>query len=733
MSKIKSYLAAAFAATLTLSALPVLSPAGAAPKPRRQYTLQHRHGADLIRFDRPAKHVPWRSSKRISELTGNPSATGRAQAVTGTAQLPAVLVEFSDEAADAANHPPSAYEDMLFKENHSVGGGSLRDYYNDVSRGLFDVNGQVSSSWLMMPDDLDHYAGADNGLQANEPNGRTLVKDATDAADPEFDFCDFDSDADGYVDVFMVIHAGRPAEEVNPGETATGLWSHESRVDYATNDTCADGSKAKIGIYTVQPEEHRFPELVASGAPSNMISVGVFCHEFGHALGLPDLYDIDIDTQGGVGTWDLMAGGAYGIDGFTPSRPAPLGAWTAAELGWSVPQAVDEPLDDVAFLSVDKTYSGAFTGAYRLAPGGDLGSKEYFLVEYRTPESGWSSDMPRGLVVWHINEARRTFDNTDNADQDDRLVEVVQADGLDELGGAYGVVDGIADTGDVFPGSTDRTFLDGSGSPNSDLRDGSASHIAIRNAGLFGDNLEADLTVFDGLTQPDAPMSLGADVAANGRDVQLTWTPSVSTDVTDQRIYRSLTPDGVPERVGKVGATAISFVDSSGDPGALYYYVVRAFNGAESPSSNQVVVQLGLFDLAPTTFEVFTGKRSGNLAALANKDGTKVTIKSKVKQGNHTTDYQFGWLLDPTNPPPALTFEATTGNTLKTLVYFANWAEGVYEYQGTVKFRKGKQKRLRFPNVSDYVAGDGTVLVAFFSVQTTSFKHVLDRVALALQ
>jgi hypothetical protein len=79
------------------------------------------------------------------------------------------------------------------------------------------------------------------------------------------------------------------------------------------------------------------PEL--SGLiPGRRSEIGVFCHEFGHALGLPDLYDtsaLDQVVNVGPGNWSLMSTGAYGGNGIQPELPAHLGGWASAYLGWS--------------------------------------------------------------------------------------------------------------------------------------------------------------------------------------------------------------------------------------------------------------------------------------------------------------------------------------------------------------------------------------------------------------
>lgn len=500
-----------------------LTPASGAGEKGRRIRLAPPRGAHLLKVDTPSEHVPWRSRVPVRKLTGRSTrAQGTASAVTGTANLPVVLVEFTDNRAEKTLHTPAAYDAMLFQRNYAYGSGSLADYFYDQSGGLFQVDGQVSSSWLQMPLSYQTYTGGESGLHYDEPNVETLVRSAAAAADPEMNYCDFDFDGDNYVDTFFVVHAGPGAEEFPQGseEGKNAIWSHkyEMPVPYTTADTCASGTKAKIAVYTIEPEETRWPEYGAPGAPDRMITIGVFAHEFGHALGLPDLYDIDYSSIGGVGSWDLMGAGAYGFTGEAPWEPVPVGAWTRVRLGWAVPQTFTGSLTAVPMATVDATHVGALSSIYKLVPSGDLTSKEYFLVEMRADAGDWSGGMPSGLLVWRVNENRLRDDNTDNSVDTNRLLNVLQADGLNELGAASGSNDGLGDSGDVFPGSTNRNYLDGTGNPNTKLQGGGQSGVALRNITVVGQSALVDL--IQGVGDPIDPEPSG-EVAPTAVEVYL--------------------------------------------------------------------------------------------------------------------------------------------------------------------------------------------------------------------
>ncbi|HEX2240531.1 MAG TPA: hypothetical protein VHJ82_05265, partial [Actinomycetota bacterium] len=163
---------------------------------------------------------------------------------------------------------------------------------------------------------------------------------------------------------------------------------------------------------------------------------------------LPDLYDTDYSSPGGVGPWDLMAMGAYGFDGGRPWRPTPLSAWSKAQLGWARPQDVTRDITRVSIPAAESAHEGAFTGTYRLLPRGEAGASHHLLVENRQ-SVGWADDFPTsGLAIWRVDTSQ-----SGNSNDSQRLLSLVQADGLDELG-TPGRGYATGDAGDLFPGST---------------------------------------------------------------------------------------------------------------------------------------------------------------------------------------------------------------------------------------------------------------------------------------
>ncbi|MGF7034898.1 immune inhibitor A [Paenibacillus mucilaginosus] len=210
---------------------------------------------------------------------------------------------------------------------------TFKQYYEEQSGGSYTVDGYVSD-WLTVPGRAAEY-GDDNPAGGNDnqnPIGpRDLVKDALKAAAAggvnladydTFDLYDLDGDGnqsepDGLVDHLMIIHAGT-GQEAGGGKLGdNAIWSHRWTLNgvYAVPGTSAKvdywGGQMAAYDYTIQPED---------GA------VGVFAHEFGHDLGLPDEYDTQYTGQGEpVASWSIMSGGSWNgkIAGTAPSSFSP--------------------------------------------------------------------------------------------------------------------------------------------------------------------------------------------------------------------------------------------------------------------------------------------------------------------------------------------------------------------------------------------------------------------------
>jgi immune inhibitor A len=229
------------------------------------------------------------------------------------------------------------YQDMLFGKNGYVGPNgetllSMKQYYEQQSGGSYTVDGNVLG-WYTSSNTAAYY-GADSATSHNI-RAKTFVYEGlkTAAKDANVNLAEYDqedpydingdgniNEPDGIIDHLMVVHAG-VGQEAGGGVLGTdSIWSHSSKLSTgpvaipgATSNSTNFGGQLAAYAYTIMPED---------GAS------GVFCHEFGHDLGLPDEYDTEYTGLGEpVGYWSIMSSGSWAgkIPGTEPTGFSPYG------------------------------------------------------------------------------------------------------------------------------------------------------------------------------------------------------------------------------------------------------------------------------------------------------------------------------------------------------------------------------------------------------------------------
>ncbi len=480
-----------------------------------------------------------RSSKELKFLTSIvPNLTyGMAQ----TAQLKAKFEEKEPAAVLAANShafPTSGVRKVLMlmiqypdlTQTHSVGEfdnfmnqvgytgsgsgtGSFKDYFEEVSFGQLTLNTDVFG-WYTAANPFTYYADSSSNPDAQ----RELVAEAIDAAEAAgVDFAQYDNDGDGSVDGIIIVHAG-PGAEI--GSQTQYIWSHRSSIYGATARTY-DG--VDIRDYMINPERRE----------PNMAKIGVFCHEFGHGLGLPDLYDTDDMVTGdseGIGNWGAMGSCIYLNSENTPCH---LGAWSKQKLGWQTPSVI----------SAANTYSlnPAATNNFSykvLTP--DL--SEYFLLENRQ-KVGFDAYLPgEGLAIWHIDTDKADLypgNNSVNADETNKGIDLEEADGNDDLDNE----NNRGDAGDLFPGSSNITSFGNATGPGSQTYAGGNSGIEVTAISENTNIVQFNLNCVDPPLPVDIVGSNSAilssfgnpySVGAIGGVTSYTWTVPAGATIVSQ-------------------------------------------------------------------------------------------------------------------------------------------------------------------------------------------------------
>jgi M6 family metalloprotease-like protein len=392
--------------------------------------------------------------------------------VAGSRKAIVLLVEFTDNRANKGGHSPTAFQRLLFDSTGAVETGSMYEYYQEVSYGRLFLYGHVSV-WLEAPQTNAYYADDQFGRGSWPRSSVRFAYDAVVTADPYVDFSEYDGDGDGEVDAVFIIHAGPGGEETgNPLD----LWSHKSTIPANPNGTgrgymTDDG--VKVTTYTMQPEENDGGQL---------IGIGVFCHEYGHILGLPDLYDRDNSSEG-IGNWGLMGTGSWGGDGQSPQTPVHLCAWSKEHLGWVEPIILDHNRSGV-FINRVEDHPEVFKLWTEGTPG-----DEYFLVVNRQT-IGFDSNLPNsGLLIWHIDNSV----TTQNDNESHKLVDLEAADGNDDMD----VGANRGDDGDTFPGTSGNRFFDFFSQPSSQKADGIPSQVSVLNISDSQPTMGADMYIID--------------------------------------------------------------------------------------------------------------------------------------------------------------------------------------------------------------------------------------------
>lgn len=485
--------------------------------------------AELKRSGRFEQHVAENENARRRGLDQpNPArlgVSGQAMSVVGTLNVLVLLIDFSDNPYTGGTATDTAYfNHMMFSTNSP--GTSMNDHYKEMSRNLVNITGQTVN-WLRMPQTYAYYVNGQRGFGSYPQNAQRMAMDAVDAAEAAgVDFSLYDFDNDGNVDGLFIVHAGPGYEETgNVNQIHSHAWNLASSRHY-------DG--VTISSYTTEPEEQ------ASLAP---VREGVFSHEYGHFLGLPDLYDTDYSSEG-IGRWCLMSGGSWNNGGVTPAH---MSAWCKAQLGWVNPVNVTSNKAAEQILQAETA-----DDVYRLWTAGSMGT-QYFLVENRQ-KTKYDTYLPgEGLLIWHVDEGK--FGNETEwfpgrPASNHPLLALEQSDGDWDM--EHNVNGG--DNADPWPGSEGHTEFSNFSTPDSKAYTGAATQTAVSSISASDSSMTANLDIF--FSQPYFGMETSV-YSDNGNSNNLPDPGETLTWVVGERNL------GAP-------ASNVNFMVSSDDPSIAF-------------------------------------------------------------------------------------------------------------------------------------------------------------------
>ena len=343
-----------------------------------------------------------------------------------------ILAQFSDVRFEYGRQD---FIDLLTQDGYSRNGatGSVKEYFKEQFGGKTDFEFEVSDIMTLPGKRADYGANLPNG---DDRDPARMIIEACQAADEQIDFTLYDEDKDGKIDNVFVFFAGGDEAE-GAGEDC--IWSHSWYIyDGAEMSVVLDGKL--LNRYACSSELSGRQ----GGIASTLSGIGTFCHEYGHTLGLVDLYDTDYEGSGGesAGLWvwtSLMDGGNQNNQGNTPPY---LNAIEREMLGICEPVRIDSD-GSYSLGPIDKTNT-----VYRLDTDNE---DEYYLLECRSGE-GWDANIGgKGMLIYHIDRSDRPsgysefyrrnlkaserwgFANEVNCRPDHQCADLLEADGRNDI------------------------------------------------------------------------------------------------------------------------------------------------------------------------------------------------------------------------------------------------------------------------------------------------------------
>jgi M6 family metalloprotease-like protein len=295
-------------------------------------------------------------------------------------RLGVVCVEFSDVEHNE-KIPRHEWEEFCFSTNtyrdkpNATGQktyGSVNDFYRELSCGQLRVTGKVFD-WLKLEKKRADYSQGTASTRTrtlffNEVLDKLRERDGSDAL----------QDLDG----LLFIYAGDRFPTANRG---TLFWPHRNTTTY---------------------KNKRWPYIICAEGGPRMANISVFCHEFGHILGLPDQYARPENPGSeGLGTWCAMSNQSGN------GRPQHFCPWCKERLGWLHPTVINPTIKQKLVLSpVEGTTNECFKVLVR------ADGSEYLLLENRRKQSFDNSLVADGLLIWRVVGGRLMLEESHGVD-----------------------------------------------------------------------------------------------------------------------------------------------------------------------------------------------------------------------------------------------------------------------------------------------------------------------------
>ncbi len=316
--------------------------------------------------------------------------------IKGKRNMLVILVEYTD-VKFSIDDPHTQFTNLLNQEGYAENGGtgSASDYFNYASSGQFEPVFDVVGPYTLS-NNRKYYGGNDKYGDDQAP--AIQAKEACELADANgVDFSKYDNDNDGKIDLVFVVYAGHnPAE----GGPADAVWPHKWDVYPGYNIPEStypryDGKQFTVYACTSELKGYR---------GTNMTGIGSFCHEFSHAIGLPDWYDTENNVCFGMDFASIMHSGNYLNSSCTPPTYNILERWL---VGWTLPKEIHSAgnyqishvsTNDGYILWANEDKTECFLFEARTKAGGCKWDK--YLNE---GDSSYNFQGGEGLLVYHVD------------------------------------------------------------------------------------------------------------------------------------------------------------------------------------------------------------------------------------------------------------------------------------------------------------------------------------------
>ena len=371
----------------------------------------------------------------------------------GAPKIPIIMVEFQDVAFQSTTTP-----ELLSRYFNEKGfyidkgwGGSVKDYFEDQSYGLFSPSFEVVGK-VKLPKNREYYG--ENVGNSVHINVEEFYHSAVELMlQQENNFRAFEHQQK--IPLVILFFAGASENSAKESGRENYLWSAFQESPFTVANKTFESYLVTGELINYYKSESGKPLMDAQNNPiidhSALEGPGVKCHEICHALGLPDAYDTQNFYWKTPDYLDLMDYGQYAME--IGERPIGLSAYERNCLGWLNLLQLDDStaVYDLSPLNALHQATATKTAAQAYLLRNHSSEKEYFVFENRQPSTWFPSELGSGMLVYHIDYAEDNWrSNRVNVDEHQQRYEINPADGIKATHDKFAINDFQAS---FFPGS----------------------------------------------------------------------------------------------------------------------------------------------------------------------------------------------------------------------------------------------------------------------------------------